>query len=190
VKLPDNNAVFDLWCASVRAPNSETFLPNGGPYHGDATAQVADIEQANAAEENLQISRLIATVNQHVASTQQRAIVAALTYTSPQLAGQVTGLHPENFALFNNPSWNELVAQSYVPACTFCADNALNSSQDNQWMEHLFGVGIDSDIVTDTQRTFMGNVLNLVLYSTPDQPPTPVPLSQYYGLQSTVRISQ
>ena len=190
VKLPDNNTVFDLWCASVRAPNSETFLPNGGPYHGNATAQVTDIEQANAAEENLQISRLIATVNQHVSSTQKRAIVAALTYTSPQLGDQVTGLHPENFALFNNPSWNELVAHSYVPACTFCGDNPLNSSQDNQWMEHLFGIGIDSDMVTDTQRTFTGNALNLVLYSTPDQPPTPVPLSQYYGLQSTARISQ
>lgn len=189
VKLP-NNAIIDLWCASVRAPNSETFLPNGGPYHGDATAQVADIEAANAAEENLQISRLIATVNQRVTRTQKRAIVAALTYTSPQLGDQVTGLHLENFALFNNPSWNELVAHDYVPACTFCGDNPLNSPQDNQWMEHVFGIGIDSDMVTETQRTFTANALNLVLYATPDQPPTPVPLSQYYGLQSTVRISQ
>lgn|GEM_PF-1892236 len=189
VRLP-NNAVIDVWCASVRAPNSEYFMPNGGPYHGDASPAVTEIERANANEEGLQISRLLAAVSGRSASTQRRAVVAALTYASPHVEGKVTGLHPENFALFDAPGWHRLVARDYEPACTFCGDNPLNSPQDNQWMEHIFGVGIQQDAVTETQRTFMGRDLNLVLYSSSNESPATVPVSQYYGIQSTVRISQ
>jgi hypothetical protein len=189
VKLP-NSAVIDVWCASVRAPNSEPFLPNGGPYHGDASAEPKDIEKANAAEQALQISRLVAAVNGRAANARRRAIVAALTYASPQIGDKVSGLHPENYALFENPTWHHLVAHDYVPACTFCGDNPLNSPQDNQWMEHLFGIGIQADMVTETQRTFIAKMLSLVLYSTPNESPTEVPVSQYYGIQSTVRVAQ
>lgn len=189
VKLP-NNAVIDVWCGGVRAPNSEFFLPNGGPYHGDASAAATDIERANAAEEALQISRLVSAVNARATSAQRRAIVGALTYASPQIDAKVSALHPENFALFQNPAWRELVARDYDPACTFCGDNPLNSPQDNLWMEHIFGVGIQQDAVTETQRTFMGKTLSLVLYSATDETRTNTPVSQYYGIQSVVRISQ
>jgi hypothetical protein len=193
LELP-NKSVIDVWCADVRGPNPEPFLLNGGPYYGDAKG--GDSAGGNTAEERLQIQRLIATINSHAQNDQRRAIVATLTYTSPQIKDSqdhelVTALVPENFKLFQDqPAWAELVAASYTPACTFCGDNPLNSITDNQWTHHLFGVGIGADTVTDTQRTFTTKSLSVLLYDTSNGNQTSVPVSQYYGIQSTVRISQ
>ncbi len=193
LELP-NKSVIDVWCADVRGPNPEPFLQNGGPYYGDAKG--GDSAAGNTAEEKLQIQRLIATVNSHAQIDQRRAVIAALTYTSPQINDDqghelIGGLVPENFKLFQDqPAWAELVAPSYTPACTFCGDNPLNSITDNQWTHHLFGVGIGTNAVTDTQRTFTAKSLSVLLYDSTDGNQTSVPVSQYYGIQSTLRISQ
>ncbi len=199
--LLPNNAVIDFWCASIRAPNSEVFLPNGGPYYGSADAGGANAEPGNAAEQNLQITRLIEAVNGRASASQTRAIVAALTYASPLITDArgntlITDLVPENFALFEQQiqqqNWSELVPANYQPQCTYCGDNPLNGgSADKQWTEHIFGVRIDPYYVTDTQRTFTStNDLQLVPYNSQDNQAIPVPVSQYYGLQSTVRVTQ
>ncbi len=52
LQLP-NNAIIDYWCASIRAPNSEVFLPNGGPYFGGADGGGNNAEAGNSAEEAL-----------------------------------------------------------------------------------------------------------------------------------------
>ncbi len=199
-----NNAIVDVWCANVRAPNSETFLPNGGPYYGyDSTtgnpnpAGLNNAETCNSAEENLQITRLIAAVNNQATSTNRPAIVAALTYTSPQIGDDpnspiITGLEPENFALFESPPWQELTAPNYNPQCTFCSDNPLNYngvSSDKQWSVHLFGVGIGADSVTDTQRTYTSNPAKADFVRRHRHYLTSS-VSQYYGIQSTVRVPQ
>ena len=195
-----NGAIIDVWCASVRAPNSESFLPNGGPYYGSDSngnpnpAGVGNAAVCNTAEEKLQISRLITAVDNRTTGSNRRAVIAALTYTSPQIGDPdnltITGLTPENFALFINPPWVELIAPNYAPACTYCADNPLNSGTDRQWSEHLFGVGIDSDTVSDTSITYMDRSVELTLYTSADGTTTMVPVSQYYGIQSTVRVSK
>lgn len=167
---------------------------NGGPYYGNA--QGGDSLGGNTAEEQLQIQRLIAAVNSHSLSDQRRAVIATLTYTSPEYHDNqghelVASSIPDNFQLFQSqPAWAELVAPSYTPACTFCGDNPLNSATDNQWMLHLFGLGINGNAVTNTQRTFMAKSLSIVLYDSTDGNQTSVPVSQYYGIQSTVRVSQ
>jgi hypothetical protein len=200
IKLP-NSAVVDFWCASVRAPNSESFLPNGGPYYGydpfgqANAAGLANTAIDNAAEENLQITRLITAVNSRATDANRRAIVAALTYASPLIGNPdnpvITDLSPENFALFENPPWEELTWSSYQPQCTFCGDNPLNSSSnEKQWSVHLFGIGIGADAVTDTRLTFTGNALQVTPYDPPGSAAISVPVSQYYGIQSTVRVTQ
>jgi hypothetical protein len=187
-----NNAVVDFWCAAVRAPNSEPFIQNGGPYYGDDTGAQALV--GNSAEEKLQIQRLISAVNSRAASAQRRAIVLALTYTSPLVTDSrnnalTAELVPENFALFgqSRPIWEELVASSWVPACTWCGDNPLNNSLNSEWIVHMFGVGITAQSVTDTARTFTSPAVTLTFY---DSHQDMTPVSQYYGLQSTVRVSQ
>lgn len=202
LKITGNGAIVDFWCANVRAPNSESFLPNGGPYYGyDANGQpnaagVENIETCNSAEENLQISRLISAVNSRATAANRRAIIAALTYTSPQIGADVnnpiiTGLHPENFALFENPPWEELTVANYTPQCTFCNDNPLNTGNDRQWSVHLFGVGIGAAAVTETKITYEDQTVLILLYSTSDNTTkTLCPVSQYYGIQSTVRVTQ
>ncbi len=145
-----------------------------------------------------EIERLITAVNARADASQRRAIIAALTYTSPAISDAqgnplITDLVPENFLLFQQQTgWSELVPSTYKPLCTYCGDNPLNgSTSDRQWMEHLFGIGIGQDSVTDTQRTFTSQTdLSLVLYNSTDGSSIPVPVSQYYGLQSTVRVTQ
>lgn len=194
LELP-NKSIIDIWCAEVRAPNSEPYLLNGGPYHGDASG--GDSLGGNSAEELLQIRRLVATVDAHAQANQRRAIVAALTNTSPQILDPqdnvlVTGLVTDNFAYFQDqkPLWAELVAPSFIPSCDFCGDNPLNGPTDNLWTLHMFGVGIGADTVTRTQRTFTARTLSVQLYGSSDNEQTPVPVSQYYGIQSTVRVTQ
>jgi hypothetical protein len=196
-----NGAIVDVWCASVRAPNAEEFLPNGGPYYGfDPTtgqpnpAGLGSAEVCNTAEEKLQISRLLSAVNNRATGSNRRAVVAALTYTSPQIGDAtnptITGLEPENFALFINPPWGELTAANYVPQCTYCADNPLNGGSDYQWSEHLFGIGIGADAVPNTSITYTDKVIELTLYATTDGTTTLAPVSQYYGIKSTVRVTK
>jgi hypothetical protein len=193
-----NGAIIDYWCASVRAPNSEAFMPNGGPYYGyDANgdpnpAGYGTGAICNAAEEKLQISRLISAVNTRAASSDRRSVVAALTYVSPQIGDEnnptITGLNPENFALFINPPWVELTRSDYTPKCTYCGDNPLNASSDFQWSEHLFGIGIGPDDVNDTNITFTDQSFTMTLYTGTDAIQAPV--SQYYGIQSIVRVTK
>jgi hypothetical protein len=189
-----NNAVIDFWCANVRAPNKEIFLKNGGPYYGAASA--GDALGGNSAEENLEIARLVAAINDRAGKLRRRALIASLTYTSPQIDDSkgntlVTGLVTKNFKLFQDQtSWQELVAASWTPTCTFCGDNPLNDPTHNEWMLHLFGIGIGSDNAIETSRTFMEKNLDLELYTTTDGSKTAVPISQHYGIQSNVRISQ
>ena len=193
-----NGAIIDVWCSSVRAPNSEAFMPNGGPYYGtDANgdpnpAGYGTGEICNTAEEKLQISRLISAVNTRAASSNRRAVVAALTYTSPQIGDEnnptITALKPENFALFINPPWVELTPNGYTPKCTYCGDNPLNASADFQWSEHLFGIGIGPDDVNDTNITFTDKSVPMSLYGSADTIQAPV--SQYYGIQSNVRVTK
>ena len=57
-------------------------------------------------------------------------------------------------------------------------------------MVHLFGIGVTGQDVTDTKRTFVETDLNIELYTTTDGTLTAVPISQYYGLQSLLHISQ
>jgi hypothetical protein len=193
-----NGAIIDFWCASVRAPNAELFMPNGGPYYGyDENGQanpagLGSADVCNTAEEKLQISRLITAVNDRATSSGRRAVVAALTYTSPQIGDEnnptITGLKPENFALFVNPPWAELTPSDYKPKCTYCGDNPLNDSTDVQWTEHLFGLNIGSDAATDTSITFSERSVPLTLYNGTDSIMAPV--SQYYGIQSIVRVTK
>jgi hypothetical protein len=189
-----NSAVVDFWCANVRAPNKEVFIKNGGPYYGAASAD--DALAGNSAEENLEIARLIAAINDRADQRRRRALIASLTYTSPRIDDAmgdvlVTDLVAQNFKLFQDQSsWQELVAPSWTPACTFCGDNPLNDQTHNEWTVHLFGIGIGSDVVTDTSRTFMDKSLELELYTTTDGTKTAVPVSQHYGIQSKVLVSQ
>jgi hypothetical protein len=187
----DNNAVVDVWCTNVRAPNNDPFILNGGPYYGDAPA--ANPEPANTAEQRLQIQRLINIVNQQAQNSGRRAIVLALTYASPNIvdpvtnAELVTGLATDNYALFQQEvTWQELVAPSWTPSCTWCSDNPLNSGV-NQAIVHMFGVGIGASAVSATSTTFKGQDLQLHTY---DDKNIQAPVSQYYGLQSTVRVTQ
>ncbi len=198
LKIADNGTVIDFWCASIRAANGESFMPNGGPYYGLGAngqpnpAGISSSEVCNAAEERLQISRLISAVNAHAASSNRRAVIAALTYTSPQIGQEsnptIAGSHTENFALFSAAPWAELTAPGYAPQCTFCGDNPLNDPTSNEWTQHLFAVGFAPEDVDDTTITFKDKSVTLTLYGTTD--PVQTPVSQYYGLQSTVRVTQ
>jgi len=188
----ENNAIVDFWCADVRAPNADPFVQNGGPYYGDAVP--GDALSANTAEEKLQIERLIAAVNNQATNTGRRAIVSVLTYSSPMVMDAqnkvlIDGLVPDNFALFGKSAtpWQELVASSWTPACTWCGENELNSDGVNQAIVHLFGVGVGAGDVTETTRTFMSKAVELTFY---DESPGYTPVSQYYGIQSTVRVTQ
>ena len=188
----DNDATVDVWCTNVRAPNDDVFIQNGGPYYGDA--QPAQSFDANTAEEELQIQRLIKAVNQRAQTSDRRAIVLALTYASPNIvdpstgAGLVSGWVTDNYALFEQEkTWQVLVAPSWTPSCTWCSDNPLNSGV-NRAVVHMFGVGISASEVSATLKTFKDQTLELQSYDTSTHFQSPV--SQYYGLQSTVRVTQ
>ena len=103
IKL-QNNAIVDFWCTNVRPPNKEVFIKNSGPYFGAAPA--GDSYDGNAAEENLQIARMIAAINDRSQKSHRRAIIAALTYASPAISDAqgnavVSALAPENFKLIS-----------------------------------------------------------------------------------------
>jgi len=200
VQIKANGAIIDVWCASVRAANSEAFLPNGGPYYGlkaDGTPNLAGVGTGavcNAAEQNLQISRLIAAVNARAAAANRRAVVGVLTYASPEIgdpsAPIITSANPQNFALFAQPPWQELTSPGYTPKCTYCGDNPLNGTGDAQWTQHIFGIGLGRDDVDDdsTIITFKDSIVSLTLYGSTN--PILVPVSEYYGFQSTVRVTK
>ena len=145
-------------------------------------------------EQRLQIQRLINIVNQQAQNSGRRAIVLALTYASPNIVDPVTnaelvsGLATDNYALFQQEvTWQELVAPSWTPSCTWCSDNPLNSGV-NRAVVHMFGVGISASEVSATLKTFKDQTLELQSYDTSTHFQSPV--SQYYGLQSTVRVTQ
>lgn len=190
VTLP-NGAVMDFWCGQLRYPNTEDYLPYGGPYGMGLLKG-----EGSAEEQRLEIERLIDQVDLQADESGSATVVALGTYCGPEVLSDdgndilVAGLLPQNYQLMSG-HWPELLAHDYETACTYCdqSSNPLNSGgvDSRFWSTHLFGRNIDEKSVLSTERTFMDPVVTIKM---PGQEPFDAPASQNFGLRSSVRVTQ
>ncbi len=76
------------------------------------------------------------------------------------------------------------VVEGYEPLCTFCPDNPNNGPEtDPVWIDHIYMAGLPGGAVSATERTFTEPSVPV------DGDPDRVPLSDHYGLRSTLSIS-
>ena len=89
-------------------------------------------------------------------------------------------------------SFQEAVSASYVPSCTFCVSNQNTDADQNSWIDHIFLSGFSAGVTVTTSRTFDTDVV-VGMRRAADGSHTvagKVPLSDHYGIRSTVRVTQ
>lgn len=184
-----NGVTLDFYCTSLNVVDDQTTLPYTG-YYGNGETLAA----GGLAEQQLEVQRIIDFVTERTPAS-GRAILAGTFYAGPAAEGSdgTELVQAENAQLYEllAGTYSPLVAASYEPACTVCVDNPAGgthvSGAARTWTTHLFGRGVFQHDVLKTERTFTEPVIPV---TDANDEAIEIPLSQHYGLRSTIRIAQ
>jgi hypothetical protein len=186
-----NGERVDYFCGSTGVADDDTTSPYGGAYGNGETGQAADL-----AEQRLVVERMLEFVEEHSGGAGARAILAGSIYSGQEHRDAEGNILtdpwlPEVYDILA-AELQPLVAADYVPKCDACTDNPNDPpyvdvhATVGSWVTHLFGRGFSSDDVSETTRTFTEPTVAVERGGGT----TLVPLSQLYGIRSTVRVSQ
>ncbi|MBN2191498.1 MAG: hypothetical protein JW751_01675 [Polyangiaceae bacterium] len=135
-------------------------------------------------------------VDEHSGEPDTRAVLAASVYTSPEVRGAdgevvVDPMYPEYYEAITD-ELDPLVAADYTPACNVCLTNPggvtfASDATVGNWFAHLLGRGFRPRDVLSTEQTFTERVVPVMDL---EGESVLIPVSQHYGLRSTVRVAQ
>jgi hypothetical protein len=179
VELED--APVDFYCAHLSAPNIDADQPYVGNYGKDQTTTLPDgglsIENGYEDEQDLQVQRVIAYVQQKSGQTGRPAILAGfwtsgvqlddstgntvLANQSPEVLRALDGRYGGAFVRADPPG--------YQPACDQCPQNPYDTGQPalDQSATFLFQYPADST----TDESFWGTENDVPIQGSPHEPP-------------------
>ena len=173
VELP-NDATVDVYCNHLTPIFDSPAFPYTGDYgEGQVTSRGWEAEQ------RLQIERLIEEVETDTGT--ERAVVLG-DMNCGRASGDIMAEGDANLDHLET-AFTPAVTPSYSPACTMCPDSPVRGEDtDPVWIDHIFTWNIPADAVTATSRTFVEPLAPV------EGDPSMVPLSDHYGLRSTITI--
>lgn len=185
-RLPVGEPV-QVFCTHLTEVYNLPAFPYTGLYgEGESGAKGWAKEQA------LQAQKLIAHVTA-VAGSGSKAVVLGGFGAGPEvseLAVQAVGA--EAWTLLSE-RFLEAVTASYTPACTFCTngENPLAVRATSSWVDHVLMQGFKASQVSESARSLTEGVVTPPETdggTSSDSGPVRVPLSDHYGMRSTLRL--
>ncbi len=183
-----NGADVDTYCTHMTAYFSDTFFfPYTGQYGaGEANGWIA--------EQELQAKQVVAFVK--AKSGTKRAVfmgdVNATREDKPHGIGdaKVPSYGAVTLATFE-AAFTEAVAPNYVPSCTFCSGNQNTDGDENSWLDHIYLSQFPAASTVSTKRVFDQDAVDGMRRDATNKHTVAgkVPLSDHYGLQSTVTVA-
>jgi endonuclease/exonuclease/phosphatase family metal-dependent hydrolase len=183
-----NGAEVDAYCNHLTPYFADTtFYPYTGQFGaGDANGWLA--------EQLLETKQLIAFVN--AKSGSRKAVIMGDMNATPD--DRANGLGDGDIPAYGAATLAVLdgafargIASSYTPKCTFCVANQNTYGDENSWLDYVFTKNFPAGSTTATKRTFDTDVADGQRRdATGDHTVAgKVPLSDHYGLQSTVTVA-
>jgi len=183
-----NGAEVDAYCNHLTPYFADTtFYPYTGQFGaGDANGWLA--------EQLLQTKQLIAFVN--AKSIGRKAVIMGDMNATPD--DRANGLGDGDIPAYGAPTlalldgaFSRAVASDYTPKCTFCVANQNTYGDENSWLDYVFTKNFPAGATTTTKRTFDTDVVDGKRRDASGEHTVPgkVPLSDHYGLQSTITVA-
>jgi endonuclease/exonuclease/phosphatase family metal-dependent hydrolase len=165
---------LDVWCNHLTPVFSGLAYPYTGQYGGGkTTAEGWENEQL------IQAKKLVALVEK---GPSPMAVIlgdlnASRAGDSPSGPLEAEGVKTLDTleAVFTSGT-----APDYVPTCTFCKDNGNGDGDKNTYIDRIYLKGIPNSAVKSTERVYADAVVDVAGKK--------VPLSDHYGLRSTIAI--
>lgn len=185
-KLPVGEPV-NVFCTHLTEVYNLPAFPYTGLY-GDGESGA----KGWAREQLLQTQKLIAHVTA-IAATDRRAVILGGFASGPELTElAVQGVGVEAWTLLSG-RFLEAVTASYTPACTFCTngENPLAIRATSSWVDHVLMQGFKASQVIASSRSQTEAVVTPTESSggtDSDAGTTSVPLSDHYGMRSTLQL--
>jgi hypothetical protein len=184
ITLP-NGAQLDVYCTTAASVLDDCTLSRWiGPYGKPAT----DCVSASRREQLLHFKNITDFVRQESVRTRRKAIVSGDFYAGPAGAG-LAGLNEDNFATLTQ-EFSLGIADNFTPQCTFCSDNPIQTPPGNPpvgqstWTRFNFLVNIAKSDVLANDTLLKAPLVK----ANPGNGASAIPLSQYYGFRSLVRL--
>ncbi|MDZ4065121.1 MAG: endonuclease/exonuclease/phosphatase family protein, partial [Coriobacteriia bacterium] len=183
-KLP-NGVDLDVYCNHLTAVFFDIAFPYTGEY---GQGEVGP--EGWAAEQKLQVEKLIAYVSKHSAG--RRAVVLGDFNTGHEYRvndRMVMRAEGEEAISLLESHFEEALVPDYVPACTFCSSNPLTlltKEWESAWVDHIFLQGIPKEAVISSMRTLEEEVVSVGVTGTAEE--LKVPVSDHYGMRTVVEL--
>ncbi len=183
-----NGAEVDAYCTHLTSYFSDTtFYPYTGQFGAGET-------NGWLAEQKLEAQQLVSFVQAKSASC-RAVILGDMNATRDDMAH---GIGDATVPAYGGPTldvlssaFTEAVASNYTPACTFCQSNHNTDGDENSWLDHIYLSHFPAGSTVSTKRTFDTDVADGQRRDATGAHTVAgkVPLSDHYGLQSTVTVA-
>lgn len=174
VALP-NGASVDVYCNHLTPVFLDPLLFYTGQYGGGK-----DDKAGWEAENLLQVNKLIAW--QKTRADKRAVILGDMNVTRKE--GAVTGEYALASLQLFEATYTPGNAAGYTPICTYCGGENPNipaTDTEKSWLDRIFLANIPASAVKTTERIYTE--------STVDGASGKVPLSDHYGLRSTITFA-
>jgi len=174
----DNQAQVDVYCGQTNAVSPDcTSRPYTGAY-GDG--EVCDRGWAN--EQKLHFERVRDWVRLRSGTTHAKAVLVGDFYAGPGVPGKIDSVEVETYQILSD-AFALAIPPGEEPKCTLCSDNPLNSQKSTR-TRHLFLNAMPITAVRVSDTILKEPVVDLTVGGTPMK----VPVAQYYGLRTVLRV--
>lgn len=189
--------VVDTYCTVLTTPSTSCLTrPYTGQYGGDLSNPMECTKQW-AAELELQSGKLVNYVKRRSDGTNARAIVAGDFYSGQgYTSGDIEVLKaqfPESYQKLIG-AFAEAVPIGYTPECTLCpADNPIitppgtPTTGNNTWTTKVMLWGYPITLVSEAHTILKDPVIDVGMTDA-DGGTILIPLSQYWGFRSKIRL--
>jgi len=176
-------APVDVYCNHLTPVFSSFTLPYTGQYGNGLFGA-----EGWAAEQLLQTQKLNAMVDERTGTGP--ALILGDFNASSQYVDEmgipfIAAEGPQTKTLLDE-TYVEAVTADYAPQCTYCGDNLVNGDSNDEWIDHIYLLGLDAAAVAASSRIFVDRVV-----STTDAMgmPLTVELSDHYGMRAALLLA-
>ncbi len=191
----DNGAELDVFCGATSSVLEDcTLAPNPLPsFYGERPdgTPPTDCKEGTTNSQRLLHSQLRDWVRTTAGAAGGKIVLSGDFYSGPSLGGAVVALHADNFGLLAD-RFSLGIPAGFTPVCFFCDGNPLRApadaakTLDGAWTRWNLLQNIPVTAVRSLSRTADATALEADV-GVGDR--RAIPISQYYGLRTVLRIA-